>query len=293
MPQALKDAANAGVLNVMDMHGLEPFQTGMRTLKDSTNYARYYVASYAATVPEVHGTQFGFPVPTLEKPEDAKKFVNDRDKAKVDYIKIIVESYKATLSTETIAEIIKEAHQVNLKAVVHISNLNDAIKVIENNADTLMHIWWDKPISEEKLGVLVKNKDFFIIPTLLTTLKTFESMGEKASDYLTKAELLNEIKKLHQAGIPILAGTDPPNLDIDYGNDLIKELFLLKEAGLTNIEVLKSATINPTITFNLKNTGLIKKGYLANMLLIDGDPTENIQKIKNIEMIWKAGKLLR
>lgn len=293
MPQALNDAAKAGVLNVMDMHGVESFQMGMRSLKDSTSYARYFVAGYAATAPEGHGTQFGFPVPTLEKPEDAKKFISDRVKAKVDYIKIIVEPYKATLSSETVAEIVKEAHQANLKAVVHVSNLNDAIKVIENNADALVHIWWDNPISAEKLRELANNNDFFIIPTLLTTLKAFESMGEKASDYMSKTELLTEIKKLHQAGIPILAGTDPPNLNINYGTDLYEELFLLKEAGLTNIEVLKAGTINTAEAFDLKKIGLIKKGYLADILLIDGDPTENIEDIKNIEMIWKAGKLVR
>lgn len=291
-PQALKEAACAGVLNVMDMHGVEPFQVGMRNLKDSTGYARYYAAGYAATAPEGHGTQFGFPVPTIEQPGDAKKFVNDRIKAKVDYIKIIIEPYKATLTIETVAEIIKEAHQANLKAVVHVSNLNDAIEVTENNADALVHIWWDKPISPEKLKLLAENQDFFIIPTLLTTLKAFESMGEKATDFLSKVELLNEIKKLHQAGIPILAGTDPPNLEINYGSDLYEELFLLSEADLSNIEVLKSATINTARAFNLKNVGLIKKGYLADMLLIEGNPTKNIKDIKNIEIIWKAGKLM-
>lgn len=291
-PQSLKEAAQAGVLNVMDMHGLETYQQFMLNVKDSTNYARFYRAGFAATAAEGHGTQFGFDLPTLEKPEDARQFIADRKAAKVDYIKIIVEPHQETLSHETVAEIIKEAHFANLKAVVHVSRLKDAEKVIKNNADGLVHIWWNQPISIEKLEYLKKDKEFFVIPTLLTTLKAFEAIGESSTDFMSKAELLGEIKKLYDADIQILAGTDPPNLNINYSTDLYEELFLLKEAGLTTIEVLKAGTINVAKAFNLENTGLLQKDYIADMILIKGDPTENLEDIKNIEMVWKAGKLV-
>jgi imidazolonepropionase-like amidohydrolase len=289
---SLRQAAKAGVLNVMDMHGVENFQHSMRMLKDSTNYARYYVAGYAATAPNGHGTQFGFIVPTVKGPEDAQKFIADRAKSNVDYIKIIVEPYRETLSKETVKALINEAHKAKFKAVVHVSRLEDAIQVLENNADALVHIWWDKAITSEKLSELNKTKSFFIVPTLLTTLRAFKAMGEKSKDFLTKSELLAEIKKLHDAGIPILAGTDPPNLNINYGTDLYEELFLFKEAGLSNLEILKTATSNVTKAFDLANMGFIQKGYIADMILINGDPAENIQDIKNIEMIWKAGQIV-
>jgi imidazolonepropionase-like amidohydrolase len=291
-PVSLKEAARAGVLNVMDMHGLETYQQFMLNVKDSTNYARFYRAGFAATAPGGHGTQFGFEVPTLKKPEEAKQFVADRKKAKVDYIKIIVEPSTATLSYETVSQLIKEAHNSGFKAVVHISRLKDAEKVIENNADGLVHIWWDKPITTEKLKALKQNQEFFIIPTLLTTIKAFEAMGDRSKAFMSKSEILAEIKKLHDFKVPILAGTDPPNLNINYSTDLYEELFLLKEAGLSNIEILKTATSNVAEAFNLKNTGYIKKGFLADMLLIDGDPAENIKHINRIEMVWKAGALV-
>ncbi|WP_019037484.1 amidohydrolase family protein [Psychroflexus tropicus] len=288
-PLSLNQAAKAGVLNVMDMHGIENFQQGMKKLKDSTNFARYYVAGYAATAPEGHGTQFGFPVPTLDGPEDAAEFVEGRVKSEVDYIKIIVEPYKNTLSHETVAEIIKEAHNKGLKSVVHVSRLEDGLNVLENNANGLVHIWWDKTVDEETLNRLSNTKRFFIIPTLLTTLKAFDNIGEASKEFLTKKQLLSEVRKLHQADIPILAGTDPPNLGINYGTDLYEELFLFKEAGLSNLEILKTATSNIADAFELKKAGYIRKNYKADLLLINGDPTENIEDISNIEMIWKAG----
>ncbi|MBO3116147.1 amidohydrolase family protein [Winogradskyella sp. DF17] len=288
-PQSLQQAARAGVLNVMDMHGVEPYQVVMRQLKDSTNYARFYVAGYAATVPEGHGTQFGFPVPTLSGPDDAKTFIEGRIKANVDYIKIIVEPWKKTLDSETVTAVIEEAHKVQKIAVVHVSRLEDAIDVLSNNANGLVHIWWDKPISDQQLNSLSTDKTFFVIPTLLTTLKAFESMGEAAQKFMNKTQLLAEIKKLHEAGILLLAGTDPPNLGINYGTDLYKELGLLQEAGLKPVEVLKAGTSNIASAFSLKHIGYIKKGYFADLLLIDGDVTEDISTIEKIQSIWKKG----
>jgi imidazolonepropionase-like amidohydrolase len=292
-PQSLQEAAKAGVLNVMDMHGVEPYQTGMRQLKDSTNYARYYVAGYAATAPEGHGTQFGFPAPTLSKPEEAAKFINDRTKANVDYIKIIVEPWRATLDVATVSELIKEAHKVEKIAVVHVSRLEDALNVISNDADGLVHIWWDKELETEEIKELYKSKSFFVIPTLLTTLKAFESMGEDADKFLTKTQLLNQVKTLYEANIPILAGTDPPNMGINYGTDLYKELELLHEAGLPIPQVLKAGTSTIAKAFSLKNRGSIKVGYIADLILVDGDPTENLNDLKNSKIIWKGGKRLK
>ncbi len=290
VPQSLTEAAKAGVLNVMDMHGMEAYQTTMRQLKDSTNYARYFVAGYAATAPDGHGTQFGFPVPTLTKPEDAKTFIKDRVAANVDHIKIILEPWKNTLSIETVAALIREAHIVEKIAVVHISRLEDAINVITNDADGLVHIWWDKPLDEVTLNDLSESKSFFVIPTLLTTIKSFESMGEEAKKFLSKEQLLTEVKKMHNAGIPILAGTDPPNLGINYGVDLYKELELLSATGMSNTEVLKTATSNITKAFGLENSGFIKAGYNADLIVIEGDVIEDLAALHNTKMIWKMGK---
>lgn len=291
--ESLNEAAKAGVLNVMDMHGVETYQSAMRQLKDSTNYANYYVAGYAATAPEGHGTQFGFPVPTLTKPKEAKQFIADRVKANVDYIKIILEPWKATLDSETVAELIKEAHYVEKIAVVHISRLADAVDVISNDADGLVHIWWDKEIETEKLKELSENKSFFVIPTLLTTLKVFETMGEAGEKFLSKEQLLSEIKKMYDAAIPILAGTDPPNAGINYGTDLYKELELISESGIPTLEVLKAGTSNITKAFGLENKGLIKVGFRADLILLEGDVTEDIKALNNTKTIWKEGKLVK
>ncbi|WP_299444026.1 amidohydrolase family protein [uncultured Aquimarina sp.] len=291
-PASLKQAAQAGVLNLLDMHGVEPYQGMMKSMKDSTNYARFYVAGYAATAPEGHGTQYGFPVPTLTKPEDATKFVEDRINAGVDHIKIIVEPWKTTLSHETVKAVIDEAHKNNKKAVVHISKVEDAYQVLNNNADGLVHIWTDKALADNQLKQLSENKDFFVIPTLLTIIQVSEVIRKKSKEEVaTKTEFLfNEVQKLYKAGIPILMGTDPPNANINHGTDLYKELILVSEAGIPNLEVLKGATSYPADRFKLDKIGYLKEGYIADILLLSKNPIEDIMHIDTIESIRKAGK---
>jgi imidazolonepropionase-like amidohydrolase len=292
-PQALNEAAKAGVINVMDMHGLEPFQKSMRQLKDSTNYANYYVAGYAATAPDGHGTQFGFPVPTISNELEAIDFVKNRVAAQVDYIKVIVEPWKPTLSSQLTALIINNAHQYNKLVVAHVSQMTDAVTLIEQNVDGLVHIWWDKTITKDELQPILKEKNIFVIPTLLTTFKALDYFKESNSEVLSADDIKKQVRLLHQLNVPILAGTDPPNLSINYGTDIYEELKLLNECGLTTIEVLKTATSNVANAFGLQNKGYIKPGFDADMILLNEDPSENIDNISAISMIWKNGKLLK
>ncbi len=294
-PQSLKEAAKAGVLNLFDMHGVEQIQDMMRTYKDSTNYANYFAAGAAATAPEGHGTQYGFPTPTLSSPEEAKQFISHRIASKADYIKIIVEPWKKMLSHKTVKALIDEAHKQDKVVVVHISKVEDAYQVLNNNADGLVHIWWNAIIPEEQLQQLAKEKNFFVMPTLLTSIRAIKMIKTSSpdADFLSDEDLKAEVKRLYDAGITILAGTDPPNVQINFGDDLYKEMKLLAEAGISNIDVLKAATSNPILRFKLEKRGFIKENYIADMILIDGNPLENIEDIGKINTIWKSGKIVK
>ena len=289
---SLSEAVKAGVVNLLDMHGVEGFQPAMRALKDSTGFARFYYAGFAATAPEGHGTQYGFPVPTLASVDDAGGFVSDRLKAGAHYIKIIEEPWKPTLSHEIVKAVIDAAHDQNTIAVVHISKVDDAYKVLSNNANGLVHIWWDEEMPESQLTELTKNKEFFVIPTLLTSQRALKSIRQRAPDtpFLSDEGLMSEVKRLYEAGVPILAGTDPPNVGINYGTDLYEEMKLLSRSGIPNTEVLKSATSYPATFFRLDGLGYIKPGYAADLVLLEKSPLDNMDNLNSVEMIWKDGK---
>ena len=144
---------------------------------------------------------------------------------------------------------------------------------------------------EEHLNDLVKNQEFFIIPTILTNVLVQTAYYNKTEAEAQKVavQLQKEVKRLYDAGIPILAGTDPPNANINMGTDLYKELIYFSKAGLPATAVLKSATSLPADMFKLEKVGYIKEGYTADLLLLDKSPLEDMQNLHTLRMIWKAG----
>lgn len=101
-----------------------------------------------------------------------------------------------------------------------------------------------------------------------------------------------EIPKLHEAGIPIMAGTDCPIFFLTPGFSLHEELSKLEEAGIPTAEVLKTATINPAIYFGMEDElGRIKEGYWADLLLLDANPLQEIRNTQQIQAVIRQGEL--
>jgi hypothetical protein len=99
------------------------------------------------------------------------------------------------------------------------------------------------------------------------------------------AKMLEFSHRLYQAGIPLVAGTD----DI-AGFTLHRELELYVKAGIPPAEVLKIATVNGAkYTGTLADRGTVERGKLADLILIDGDPTASISDIRKISLVMKGG----
>jgi imidazolonepropionase-like amidohydrolase len=99
--------------------------------------------------------------------------------------------------------------------------------------------------------------------------------------------MLRLLKALHEAGITIIPGTD--NL---AGYMLHHELELYVRAGIPAGEVLRLATLTPAQVMGVdKDRGVIAAGKLADMVLIDGDPTQDIRDINKINTVIKGGKV--
>lgn len=102
---------------------------------------------------------------------------------------------------------------------------------------------------------------------------------------------LHVVKKIHQTKIEIMAGTDCPIAFLTPGESLHEELAVLVQAGLTPLEALKTATINPAKYFNMENElGLVQEGMWADLVLLDENPIENIAHTKSISAVIKNGK---
>ncbi|MEZ6097107.1 MAG: amidohydrolase family protein [Pirellulaceae bacterium] len=101
------------------------------------------------------------------------------------------------------------------------------------------------------------------------------------------------IKPLHDAGVPLLAGTDCLNPFCLPGFSLHDELELLVEAGLSPTESLRTATINPAIFLGKTDShGSIEPGKVADLVLLDANPLENIGSTRKIHAVVLNGRLI-
>lgn len=104
---------------------------------------------------------------------------------------------------------------------------------------------------------------------------------------------LTIVKKLHEAGVKIICGTDAGIGVTLPGFSIHKELKFYKEAGLTNYEVLKTATVNASATHDIMNSlGSIEKGKIANLLLLDNNPLLTLSTLENPTYVFIKGRKL-
>jgi imidazolonepropionase-like amidohydrolase len=105
-------------------------------------------------------------------------------------------------------------------------------------------------------------------------------------------ELRNRlIKAIHDAGGRIMAGSDTPEFLWLYGFTMHRELKALTDAGLSNYAALEAATKNPSMFFGtLEKVGTIEKGRRADLILLDGNPLENISNTERRSGVMLKGK---
>jgi imidazolonepropionase-like amidohydrolase len=97
-------------------------------------------------------------------------------------------------------------------------------------------------------------------------------------------KMVGLVGKLHQAGVRIVAGTD------GYGLELVRELELYQEAGLSNAEALQTATIIPARMTGMDDrTGSITRGKEADLILVDGDVSQKLGNLRHVRIVFLDG----
>jgi imidazolonepropionase-like amidohydrolase len=122
----------------------------------------------------------------------------------------------------------------------------------------------------------------------------FREGGYAVPNDLTRADfrksqtkLIALVTAMHKAGIPIVAGTD------GSGMELVRELEIYVEAGFTTSEALASATIVAARNVQAdKRTGSVELGKIADLVLVDGDPSTHIGDLRNTRLVMMDGKMM-
>ena len=127
-----------------------------------------------------------------------------------------------------------------------------------------------------------------------TVERGFRSGGFQVPKDLTRADyraswakFVQLLTKMHEAGVPVVAGTDGAGIEI------IHELEIYVEAGFTPGEALAAATIQPArLVGQDKTTGSITVGKVADLVLVEGDPARKIGDLRHTRIVMMGGKLM-
>jgi imidazolonepropionase-like amidohydrolase len=224
----------------------------------------------------------------VKGPGQAEQFVAGRAAEGSDYIKIIVGSPGADHEQATVDALVAAAHKRGMRAVAHASSSAAVAKAQQAGVDVLTHVPLDRAL-DQSAAARMAAAGRILIPTL-TMMETLAARpGRPGDDY---GAARDSVAAAYRAGVPILAGTDA-NADspaaVSHGDSLHHELELLVDAGLTSLDALRAATVLPARHFGLADRGAVGPGRRADLVLIDGDPLQDIRATRSIRRIWCGG----
>ena len=318
----LEESLRFGITTVLDMGTFPPYEIPLREAAATrADVADFRSAGILATAPGGHGTEFGIEIPTVAGVEEAVDFVRKRSQENVDYLKIVMNGVRAarngmpTLGEDTVRALVNSGHEAGLMVLAHVESQGDVRLAISAGVDGLVHHWRDSGAQPELAGLLAAN-NVFVMPTLtaidgllglgpqalLQDERVFPYLSDLAYRELTKelptpppgisTTIANQATtSLIRAGVQLLAGSDAftGNPRIVHGASLHRLLELFVDAGLSPTEALRTATSNVAEAFDLSDRGRIQPGFRADLVLVRGDPTEDITVTRDILRVWKAG----
>ncbi len=246
---------------------------------------------------------------------------------------IVLRNQKAEDTYPIVKAAIEESHANGLKVAVHATQYQTAKLAVQAGADMLVHSVDDKPLDNEMLQ-LMKSRNVVYIPTLvvaegyhrtftqqfdftahdlsysnpitLGSLMDLQHLGTKAPlDYHAMRNrfhipakedtiMANNLKLVQQAGVLVVSGTDAGNIGTQHAASYQDELLAMQKAGLSNWDIIRSATINAAKGFGKDNNlGSIEKGKIADLLLLDSDPTKDLPTPGSIRTIFHHGVIFQ
>jgi hypothetical protein len=165
--------------------------------------------------------------------------------------------------------------------------------LVPTNAGT----WGDAMAGD---SIFTKRAEFAVVPVWLQeVLAPFAESDARRPPEVTEQRRrwhrrkLEVLAVMHREGVPLLAGTDNPGAYTYPGFSLHDELALLVEAGLSPLEALRAATVNPALYLNAADSlGQVSVGYVADLALLDSNPLIDIKNTRRITAVVLNGRYL-
>ncbi len=266
--------------------------------------------------------------------EEARAAVDEVAAKRPAFIKVVADEIPEDtpkLSLALLRTIVDHAKSRGVRSIAHIGRTEDAITAADAGVSAWVHGVYKERIPDEAIAKLAA----YGIP-MAPTLVVFESYGAMAmgeervptrleeevvpqADLLAfndppddpdltpgaaammkliasnRANALDNVRRLHAAGVTILAGSDAQQ-GVYHGPGLHRELHLLSQAGLSNADVLRAATVLPARFISGSEDppmGLIAAGKAADLVLFARNPLEDLGELSNIRAVIRGGRIIK
>lgn len=310
-----KTTLMAGFTTVRDLGG-----TGVNTaLRDAINAGtiagpRVYSAGKAIASTGGHADPtngwkddlMGDPGPeegVVNSVEDARKAVRQRYKNGADVIKITAtggvlsvakSSSNPQFTIEEIEAICSTAADYGMHVAAHAHGDEGMRRAILGGVKTIEH---GTMMSEATMELMIKH-DVYLVPTITAGKEVTDNAMIK--DYypavvVPKAlevgpKIQGTFGKAYKKGVKIAFGTDAGVFDHGENN---KEFNYMVEAGMPIMEVIQAATIVNASILKNDEIGIVKSGYLADIIAVDGNPLEDVDAMTKVSFVMKNGKVYK
>lgn len=241
----------------------------------------------------------GFPKGRCDGVEEVLKKTREVKRAGADFIKVMASGGVLTTNSspefaqfnkKELKTIVCEAKANDMKVSAHCHSLKGMNNCIDAGFSSIEHgTFIDKKTSKRMV-----EKDVSLVPTLLVHQFLYENGFPEWDSYADeKTEKLKEIVKVHkenirvayEQGVNILMGTDSGV--IPHGHNL-EELKHLTDIGMSEAEAIAAGTVRAAEFLGFDNLGLVRKNYVADLILVNSNPLDDITCLSDNDNILRV-----
>ena len=241
----------------------------------------------------------GFPKGRCDGPDEVLKKTREVKRAGADFIKVMASGGVLTTNSspefaqftvEELETIVKEADANDMKVSAHCHSLRGMNNCIDAGFSSIEH----GTFIDRKTSKRMAENNVNLVPTLLVHQFLYKNGFPPWDNYAAeKNAKLKEIVKVHkenisvayEEGVNILMGTDSGV--IPHGHNL-EELTHLVDIGMTEHEAIASGTVKAAEFLGFDNLGLVKKNYVADLILVNSNPLDDVGVLSDNDNILKV-----